>query len=124
MIREEGDVVLPFPQGRNVQREHVQPEVQVFAEAPLADLAHQIDVGGRDQAKIDGDLAAPSDALDLPLLQHTQELHLDRGGDGGDLIQEEGPPMGLLEQPSSARDRAREAALQVSEQLRLEDALG
>src|SRR5213596_1087357 len=68
------------------------------------------------------DLAAHGNRL--PLLEHAQQLHLRRGGHLADLVQEEGATARRREQTLLVAHGARERALDVSEQLRLEQALG
>src|SRR2546430_7463774 len=77
----------------------------------------------RDDADVDLDGPRAADALDLSLLEHAQELRLELGLDGADLVEEERAPLRELELPELARVRARERAPLVAEQLRLDQRL-
>ncbi len=66
----------------------------------------------------------PPDALELVLLEHPQELRLQRGRQVPDLVQEERPSRRELEPTRLLAIGARECAALVSEQLGLEERLG
>ncbi len=65
----------------------------------------------------------PADALERPLLEHAQQLHLRRGGDLADLVEEERAAVRLLEPPDPPLVGAGERAALVAEQLALEQGL-
>jgi hypothetical protein len=58
------------------------------------------------------------------MLERAQELGLKAWRHLADLIEQERPAMGFLEQALLVRGRARERALDVAEELRLEERLG
>src|SRR5439155_109224 len=118
---ERHDIFASRPQRQELDRDHVQAEVEVLAEAAGRDLVAQDAVGRRDDAHVDRARRAAADAQDLALLQHAQELHLDVGRDLGDLVEEERAAVGALEAAGARRDGARERALLVAEELALED---
>jgi hypothetical protein len=60
-----------------------------------------------------------ADAVEPALLQHPQELALERRRQLGHLVEEQGPGVGLLEPPRGARAGAGERAALVTEQLGL-----
>ena len=62
--------------------------------------------------------------LKLALLQHTQQLHLDRPRHVADLVQKHGAGIGLLELSGLGRIRSGERAFLVSEQLALHQVFG
>src|SRR6185436_11509794 len=64
------------------------------------------------------------DLLELLLLEDAQELRLDRRGDVADLVEEDGARVGFLEQALLRRVGTRVRALDVAEQLVLEQRLG
>ena len=94
---EVGDVLHALAQGGQVDRHHVEPVVEVLAEAPGLDLGFEVAVGGGDDAHVDLDGAGAADALQLAFLQHAQQLGLEGGGDLADLVEEQGAAVGLLE---------------------------
>src|SRR5204863_3116288 len=65
-----------------------------------------------------------ADALDLAALEDAQELGLQGRRQLADLVEEDGPALGLLEGAEAARRGAGEGALLVAEQLALEEVLG
>ena len=64
-----------------------------------------------------------ADALERHLLEHPEELGLDLEVDVADLVQEEGPAVGLLEAAHAVAVGAGERPLDVAEQLALEQVL-
>ena len=49
---EQGDVAGPLAQRRNLQRDGVQPEVEILAQASVGDGLRHVDVGGADEAEV------------------------------------------------------------------------
>ena len=76
VLGQQRDVVAPLAQGRHAQGDDVEAVVGILAETALFHRRPQILVGGGHQAQVDL-LGAAAQALDLTLLQHAQELHLD-----------------------------------------------
>ena len=74
---------------------------------------------GRDDAHVDLDRAVLTDGPHLALLQHAQELGLDRRRQLADLVEQDGAAVGLAEQARARLDGAGEGALGVAEQLGL-----
>ena len=72
MINEQGDIALAFAQRRDNDWHDVDAEIQVFAEAALADAVFEVFVGGGDQAKIDFFGGAAAEALNGPFLENTK----------------------------------------------------
>ena len=52
-LDEERDVVLPFPQRRDLERDDREPVEQVLAEAPRLDLLDEVAVRRGDEAEVD-----------------------------------------------------------------------
>src|SRR2546430_5059689 len=98
--------------------------VQVGPEAAALDVLLEVAVRRGDDAHVHRDRLRPADGDRLALLEHAEQLHLRRGGHLTDLVQEEGATARRREQTLLVAHRARERALDVSEQLRLEQALG
>ena len=97
-------VVEPIAQRRQVDREDVEPVVEVLAELALRDQRLEVAVGGRDDADVDLDRLGAADALELALLQHAQQLDLHLQRQVADLVEEQGAAVGELE---AARRAAR-----------------
>ena len=72
------DVLPPLAKRRHRDGHDPQPVVEVLAEAPFPDVAGKIAVRRGDDPCVGGGRAAFADALERPLLQHAQQLHLER----------------------------------------------
>ena len=107
---EERDVVPPFPECRQTDDDHAEAIVQVGPKLLLSDRSLQIAVGGRDDAIVDLDRAAASDWSNLAFLQDPQQLDLEGRRGFPDLVEEDGPALGLLEDPLGVGDGAGEGA--------------
>ena len=77
-------------------------------------------VGGGDDPHVHVKGAVAAQAPDLATVQRAEELGLHRLAHLGDLVEEERSVVGELEETLALADRAREGALLVPEQLRLE----
>ena len=115
---------LPLAERRHAHRHDLQAEEEVLAETARRDLGLQVAVRRGDDAHVDLDRLGRADAPDLALLEHAQELHLHLRADLADLVEEERPAVGLLEEAALRGGRARERAPLVPEELTLEDRLG
>ena len=74
----------------------------------------------RDDPHVDLDRLGAADRRERALLQHAQQLDLQRGGHVADLVEEERAAVGDLEQPRLILHRAGERAAHVAEQRALE----
>ena len=78
----------------------------------------------RDDAHVDLDRVRVADALELALLQHAQQLRLQRRAHRPDLVEEQRALVRLLEASLARADGAGERAAHVAEELRFEQRLG
>jgi hypothetical protein len=124
MLDEQRHVLAPLAERRQADVHDVQAIVKILAERALAHEISQILVGRRDHARIDGDGLGAADRPDLPLLEHAEELDLEAHRHVADLIEQERAAVRGLEQALVAAVGARERALLVAEELRLEQVLG
>ena len=122
VVRERPEVVEAIAQRRQVDREHVEPVVEVLAELALLDHLLEVAVRRRHEANVDLHGLVAADALELALLQRAEQLDLHLHREVADLVEEQRAAVGELEAAAAALHRAREAALLVAEQLGLEDA--
>ena len=119
--RQDEDVLGPFPERRDPERERRDPVVEVVAELLLADHRLEVEVRARDEPDVDvpvADVAEPAERL---LLEGLQELRLDRRVHVADLVEEDDPAVPHLEEAGLRVHRAREGASLVAEELRLEE---
>ncbi len=103
-------------------RKDVEAVVQIAPERSVLDHALEIAVRRRHDAHIHALSPRAAKALELALLQDAQQLGLHFHRDVADLVEEQRAAVRQLEPARPARDRARERALLVSEQLALEQA--
>src|SRR5687768_16738358 len=114
------DVALPLPQRRNANRGACEAEIKVFAEGAAGDLRPQVAMSRRDEAHVDGARTDAANARDFPRLEHAQKLRLRGGGELADLVQEDGTPIGRLEQPGLRVHGAREGPAFMTEKFAFE----
>ena len=103
---------------------HVEPIEEVFAEAALTHLGREIAIRRCDHTHVDGNRIVASHALEVPLLEHPQELGLHERGEFPDLVEEERAAVRLLEPADAAFVGAGEGALLVPEHFALEERFG
>src|SRR5215467_5501743 len=117
---EQCDVVLSTTKRWQLKGEQAQTIVEVLAEPPGLHLTLQDPIGSGDDSHVHTPRPFFPDSLELSLLQHPQKLGLERKRNLPDLIEEQCPPIGQLEASHSIADRASEGALDVAEELTLE----
>jgi hypothetical protein len=111
------DVGRALAQRRQLDREHVQPVVQVLAELAFRDRLARLLVGGGDDAHVGGNRLRRSDPHEGAGFQDAQQLDLQRQRHLGDLVEQDGAAVGALEEALVLPVGAGEAALFVAEQL-------
>ena len=112
---EQGDVLTPLPQGRNVQRKDVQPVVQVRPEPVLIDHRLQVPIGCGDEPDVRPDSAIAADTLELLVLDSAEQLRLEFERHFADLVEKERTSMRQFEASDLLRHRSGERALLVPE---------
>src|SRR5262245_21898434 len=120
MVDEEGDRVLALAQRRERDRHHVEPVVEVLAEAPVGDRLLEVAVRGRDDPGVDAHVALAAEPRELPVLQHLEQLGLQVRVHLADLVEEDRPVVGELELAELPLLGPRERALLEAEELALE----
>ena len=101
-------------------REDVEAVEQILTQRAVRDRRLHVLVGRRDQPDVDLERLGAAEALELPLLQHPQQLDLRREVDVADLVEQQRPAVGELEAALLALLGAGERALFVAEELRLD----
>ena len=118
-------VAQALAQWRQPDRQHVQAVVEVGAEAAVGHHRRQVAAGGGDHAHVDPLHLVAAERLDLLLLQHAQQLALQRERHVADLVEEQRAAVGELELAVAALAiGARVRAGRHAEELGLEQALG
>ncbi len=124
VLGKEQHVLTTLTQGRELDGDDREPVIQVGAEAAGLDRGVQILARRRDDGDVDRIAARRAEPADLALLDHLEELRLQRLGEETDLVEEERPLVRRLEQSRLRRARAGERATLVAEHLGLEQRLG
>ena len=123
MLDEQRRVAGALTERREADRDDVESVEEILAERALRDQLLQIAVRRCDEADVDAHRLDPADALELALLERAKELHLHLDGDLADLVEEQRAAVRELEASGLARDRARERAALVAEELALDELL-
>src|SRR5690606_11138667 len=106
-----------------VNRDHGQTVEQILTELAHLDGGLEILLRGRQDPHVDPPRLGSSEPSHLALLQRAQELHLERGRELTDLVDEERAAVGGLEEALLVPVCARERALREAEELGLEQLL-
>ena len=64
-------VSLALTQGRDVNRYHIQPEIEIFAKRPFADHLLEPGIGGRNDSHIYFYYPVTTNTCKFPLLQYS-----------------------------------------------------
>ncbi len=120
VLDEERNGTHPFAQGRDLQRDHVEPIEEVLPKAPFLDRDFEVPIGRGHHSRVHPHVAAPAERRKLPVLEHLQQLRLERWGHLADLVQEDRAVVRELELAELLALRAGERALLEAEELALE----
>jgi hypothetical protein len=97
VLRQLVQIRQALAQRRQPDRKHAQAAVQIRSETPMGDQLLEVDGAGGDQPQVDLDEAVRSQRLDLLVLQHAQQLRLQRQRQIADFVQEQRPAVGQFE---------------------------
>ena len=120
-VDEERDVLLALPQRREADGDDAEAVEEVLAELPFLDEAAEVGVRRGDDADVRVDRLDGADGEELALLEDPEELGLGLERHGADLVEEDRPAVGDLEEALLLGDRSGEGPLRVAEEVRLEE---
>ena len=106
MLGEERHVVPAFAQRGQLHGDHVETVEEVLAELPFLHHLAQLDVGRRDDPDVDLDRFHAAEPHELAFLDDAQQLGLGLERNVADLVEENRPLVGELEEALSS-DRSR-----------------
>src|SRR5208282_333882 len=118
------DIFFVIAQRRDVDGNHVEPVVKVFAKGAVFERGAQVAVGGGDQADVDLDGARSTQALEFALLQHAEKFDLDGGRHVSDFVEKERAFVGEFEFAGLAGGGSGERSFFVAEKFALQQILG
>ena len=124
VIDERRDVVEPITQRRDRHLEGVDAEEKVLAERAGRHHLLEGPVGGTNHPDVDGDRVVVTDATDLAALQGPEKTGLEGSGELTDLVEEQRPTVGHLEQAGAVLLGTGKRPLPVAKQLALHQMLG
>ena len=121
MIEEQQDVVSTVPKRRNLDREHVESVIEVFAERPGSNLGAQIAIRGGDQTHVSATaLLLGAHGPDLASLGKPQEDGLHAKTHFAELVEKQRSSISLTNQAGFVSIRTGEASPCMAEQFGLE----
>src|SRR3954470_597608 len=121
VLRENRDVFNALAKWRQLDRDDAEAIKQILAEDAATHCLLRIAVRGRDEADIyDRVVLLAADASQDAVLQHAEELRLNRMRHLGELVEEERSSVRDLEKTRLVSVSAGERALAMTEHLRLE----
>lgn len=123
VLRKHRDVLLAAAKRWQLDREAGEAVVEVGPEGAGGDEHAEIRRPSNDQPHIDSDSPLRADRTKFPGLEDSQELRLGVRPELCDLVEEEGPARGLLEESAVWALGAREGAPDMAEELTSEEAL-
>src|SRR5262245_46683900 len=114
MACERGNILGSFTQRRYTNANDVQAVQEVLAETPGSGFGTHVTI----QCAHDADVYFATERLthttNFLLLEHSEQLRLRASREVGDLVQEQGAAVGLLDQTRPFGQRARERATRVT----------
>ena len=120
MRDQDRDIRCTSGQGWHIDREHIQTVEEIGTEGAGLHRRMKITIRGRHDPYIHMCRATAPDPLELPFLQHAQELHLGVQRQLSDFIQEDRSAVGQLEASDATLQRSGERSLLMSEEFALD----
>src|ERR1700674_909109 len=119
-----GDVLPAVAQGRHVKGNHVQSIKKILAKSAAGNFLFEVFVRCGDDARVDAQGFVGTHALEALFLENAENFRLRAEAHVADFIEEERPAVGLLKFADLVFRRPGKAALNVPEQLGLDQLLG
>ena len=110
------DVLAALAEWGQGQADHIQAEEEILAEPARSDLLLEGAIGGRDQPHVGLALLGLAQALVGSIVQEPEQAGLGVHAEVADLVEEEGPPFGLLDLADGVGHGPREGAPAMAEQ--------
>src|SRR5258708_7481968 len=124
VLAQERNVLGALAERGHAQGDRVDPEIEVFAQLPVAEGCVEVDIRGADETEVDADDPIAADRPVLTLLDDAKQLGLQIRRHLADLVEQERAPLRHLEEALLVVLRAGERPLLVAKQLRLDQILG
>src|SRR5207244_4331755 len=99
MRSQQGDVLGPLPQLRQMDLEAAEAVVKILPERPGRDQTHRVTIDGGEEADRHAAGRVRAERADLAVVEDSEELRLVRQAQARQLVEEEYATVGLLEEP-------------------------
>src|SRR3981081_2634210 len=116
VFQQHQNVVLPFAKRGNLDREYIQPVVEVRAKCTVSNGGFQIAIRCSYYADINLDGLRAADAFEFTFLQHPQECNLSVQRHLADFVEENGSSVRQFKSTEAALHRPGERALFVAKE--------
>src|SRR5260370_22032973 len=116
-VRQRQNVRGTFAQRRKRNRQDTQTKKKIFAELSVGNQTSEIGICQRNETRLNRDRFGASQALELPLFEHAEQLCLRGGGEGGNFVQNNRSGSGHFQSAQLALHPASENPALVTEQL-------
>src|ERR1041384_8321249 len=120
MFRQRRDIAATVAQRGHDDLHHAKPEVQVLAELTVRHQPLEIAMRRRDHPRLRPPWPLTAHGVELALLEHAQQLRLERGTRGADLVWKDGTLPRQLEPALPIAGRTGERAAHVAKELALQ----
>ncbi|OQA34179.1 MAG: hypothetical protein BWY57_00641 [Betaproteobacteria bacterium ADurb.Bin341] len=97
VVAQHGNIGTPFTQGRQCQRQNVQPIIQIGPETPPLHQRLKVNARRRNHPNVHPLNPVGTQGLDFALLEDAQQLRLQRQRHVADFIEKKGPAVGEFE---------------------------
>src|SRR6267378_3155666 len=119
ILDDQGNIIQPLAQAGNSNLNRAETVEEILTKAASKNLRAQIAVRSCDQAHVHAADFGCANALNFPVLNHTEQFGLHRQRCLSDFVEKDGSAVGVFEQPRARIGRAREGPAHVSEELAL-----
>src|SRR4029077_20673238 len=119
-LRQHEHVSVARPQRRQLDPDDVETEIEILSQTSVPDQRLRILIGRGDDPDVDGSLPITAERPHRPLLEHAQQLRLERSRQIADLVQEQRASTRRLDEAWPPALRARERPERMAEKLALE----
>src|SRR5262245_56835602 len=124
VVDQQGNLLGPLPQRRNRDSNHVQAVVEVLPKSVCQNALFELLVGGGNDAHVHLEVRSAAYSGELAILEHVEELALERRMQVADLVEKDSPVVGRLELADLELVGPGERPALVTEQLALEQFAG
>src|SRR5215469_893386 len=124
MVHQQRNILAPLPQGRNLDRENVEPVEKILTKLVLPNHGSEIAMRRGNQPHVYLDRLRASETLELLLLDCPQQFRLEFQADIPDLIQKERAPVRQFKSAFSLDQSSSERPLLMTEQFAFEQSRG